>query len=1012
MVPPQPQQAATPVAQTRLAEPTLGEPIQRVETPNRTGLPDNLKSGIENLSGYSMEDVRVHYNSAKPAQLQAHAYAQGTDIHVAPGQERHLPHEAWHVVQQKQGRVQATRQLRSKVAINDDPGLEKEADVMGRRALRSSPGRLPSPVQQKNIGEAVTQRKVNNLKRLPAGEPFDQIGWTPIETGITKYNAVPEDDAHYASQSRHLNALKARAEQEQQAAAATLQIEIQAVDQQRGNRYQTLDGANQAVDNEDREIARLEQQKQQSLQTDQELEEGYEAFLERPITEARAHREGLVSNQTAAQSQFDLSKQQLAAKKRAYKRVLSYKLFNIDQNISDEITAVHNQMTGGQTAIDAAFTGLQNISEVGVRLPKPASLRLSARVSSKANEVTAETSSKFKKIKLLDELESLLGEWRKMYIDPATDQVKASINGPTADAARVAFENIKSIEQQMFYTRKAIFKELFKNPLQIQGPPGNSEATTSNRASGFQMADASLSLVKGEASSVKSGMKLDGADAEVFGVKEKGKSVLGGGLLPKTEVGVDTSAITSAGADFIARLIKFKDIKDDWKKAKGKMETASFFADKIDAIVNVANDGTTITENAINMAEEGRSKVSGFSKKDAFGKISEMTGDITSGIMALKEGFLTVKYIWEAGRRAGTDGQQSFTFGVKGAISFAKAAEGTMKLAAGVLKSFYNIAPEPLLRAIPILGIAIELANGLLSLYTAVKAHQAKQEVASQLDPYKAGEEITSASLASKLSINAAAVGRLVSTEKRGVMGGREDYLRFNAYTMAKIDDHVTGQNKDNPLTINVDSTPANNVILSKEDVATIREYEYLSKMVEINQKRRTSGIQSVIKSAVGLVGQITTAAGVTALIGTGISAAVTATSFTQAVAKSGQKIVRNNRRSELDTTMGANAAAGIASFANQKAYTDARGEHTDRSAKQKETEYRRHAFYIMDRISALPNPPAINAQPGILDAAQKQEAGMTKMLKATGVDMFLFLNAANFTERFKLLVKAQQSGR
>jgi hypothetical protein len=37
---------------------------------NNTGLPDNLKSGIENLSGFSMDDVKVHYNSEKPAQLQ------------------------------------------------------------------------------------------------------------------------------------------------------------------------------------------------------------------------------------------------------------------------------------------------------------------------------------------------------------------------------------------------------------------------------------------------------------------------------------------------------------------------------------------------------------------------------------------------------------------------------------------------------------------------------------------------------------------------------------------------------------------------------------------------------------------------------------------------------------------------------------------------------------------------------------------------------------------------------
>jgi len=93
---------------------------------NNTGLPDNLKSGIENLSGHSMDDVKVHYNSAKPAQMKAHAYAQGTNIHVAPGQEKHLPHEAWHVAQQKQGRVQATTQMKG-IAVNDDTGLEKEA---------------------------------------------------------------------------------------------------------------------------------------------------------------------------------------------------------------------------------------------------------------------------------------------------------------------------------------------------------------------------------------------------------------------------------------------------------------------------------------------------------------------------------------------------------------------------------------------------------------------------------------------------------------------------------------------------------------------------------------------------------------------------------------------------------------------------------------------------------------------------------------------------------------------
>lgn len=117
---------------------TSEPPIQAqvAETANKTGLPDNLKAGIENLSGYSMNDVKVHYNSAKPSQLQAHAYAQGTDIHLAPGQEKHLPHEAWHVVQQMQGRVKPTMQIEGKVNVNDDAGLEKEADMMGAKASK------------------------------------------------------------------------------------------------------------------------------------------------------------------------------------------------------------------------------------------------------------------------------------------------------------------------------------------------------------------------------------------------------------------------------------------------------------------------------------------------------------------------------------------------------------------------------------------------------------------------------------------------------------------------------------------------------------------------------------------------------------------------------------------------------------------------------------------------------------------------------------------------------------
>lgn len=104
-----------------------------VQKKNETGMPDNLKNGIEELSGFSMDDVRVHYNSDKPATVQALAYTQGTDIHVASGQEQHLPHEAWHVAQQMAGRVEPTTEVGG-MPVNDNADLEHEADVMGAKA--------------------------------------------------------------------------------------------------------------------------------------------------------------------------------------------------------------------------------------------------------------------------------------------------------------------------------------------------------------------------------------------------------------------------------------------------------------------------------------------------------------------------------------------------------------------------------------------------------------------------------------------------------------------------------------------------------------------------------------------------------------------------------------------------------------------------------------------------------------------------------------------------------------
>ncbi|AYL96943.1 DUF4157 domain-containing protein [Mucilaginibacter celer] len=152
-------------------------PVQKKQ--NGTGLPDKLKNGIEHLSGHPMDDVKVHYNSSKPTQLHAHAYAQGSQIHLAPGQQKHLPHEAWHVAQQKQGRVKPTLQLKNKVNINDDASLEQEADLMGAKAMSTSAVAQPKFAGSLQANLAGTIQKMAVVPKLADGTELDYERMSP-----------------------------------------------------------------------------------------------------------------------------------------------------------------------------------------------------------------------------------------------------------------------------------------------------------------------------------------------------------------------------------------------------------------------------------------------------------------------------------------------------------------------------------------------------------------------------------------------------------------------------------------------------------------------------------------------------------------------------------------------------------------------------------------------------------------------------------------------------------------
>lgn len=196
---PEQEQAPKSIVQKKEAE-------KPVVSPNLTGIPGAMKSRFENLSGFSFDDVRVHYNSDKPAQLQALAYTQGNQVYVAPGQEKHLSHELGHVVQQKQGRVKPVFSMHG-MQVNDDKLLEIEADTFSTRCQNNH-------VTQKKTATHVIQRKVK-LRETEEDEEADatQGGLVtlagnliqikdellaPLDTFITAkdYSYIKNDEKH------------------------------------------------------------------------------------------------------------------------------------------------------------------------------------------------------------------------------------------------------------------------------------------------------------------------------------------------------------------------------------------------------------------------------------------------------------------------------------------------------------------------------------------------------------------------------------------------------------------------------------------------------------------------------------------------------------------------------------------------------------------------------------------------------------------------------------------------
>jgi hypothetical protein len=113
-----------------------------------SAMPGPLQQKMEGAFQADFSSVRVHQGD-QASGLGALAYAQGSDLHFAPGQyqpdtqsgQALIGHELAHVVQQSQGRVAAPVQAKGAPVVSDQ-GLEAEADRAGQAAARGEPAQL------------------------------------------------------------------------------------------------------------------------------------------------------------------------------------------------------------------------------------------------------------------------------------------------------------------------------------------------------------------------------------------------------------------------------------------------------------------------------------------------------------------------------------------------------------------------------------------------------------------------------------------------------------------------------------------------------------------------------------------------------------------------------------------------------------------------------------------------------------------------------------------------------
>lgn len=151
---PGPRDAGAPLPYLETSQSSLGchdvsGPAARAsESAARGGgspLPVELRAQLEAAGGVDLSDVAVYYDSPRPAEIGAAAFALDPEIHLGPGYADELGHEAAHIVQQRQGLVAAGFDAGGTL-VNADPSLEAAADRMAQTAASATRENAPKQI--------------------------------------------------------------------------------------------------------------------------------------------------------------------------------------------------------------------------------------------------------------------------------------------------------------------------------------------------------------------------------------------------------------------------------------------------------------------------------------------------------------------------------------------------------------------------------------------------------------------------------------------------------------------------------------------------------------------------------------------------------------------------------------------------------------------------------------------------------------------------------------------------